>query len=92
MAKVKLIYKKRQFNCQKISDIPFDYEYSTINDMAIPITMIKQNIVVLKHKKIWGDERMVVLKAEGSKQMLKQKVFMILDMYFAGKLDILLLK
>ena len=48
MAKVKLIYSKREFAIKKESDLPLDYSYSQITDMAIPSEMYRNNITIQK--------------------------------------------
>ena len=92
MAKVKLIYEKKQFNIKKESDMPFDYSCCRISDMAIPIEMYKHDIDVVQQRKLHWDENLIILKSNDTKKELKCKVMTILNEYFSGRINIVALK
>ena len=92
MSKVKLIYKKREFDVERISDRPLNFAYSKITDMAIPVELYLKEIEVVKFKKTSYDETILILRSKDKKKFLKCNVMAILDMKFSGQIEIISLK
>ena len=89
MAKIKLVYEKRSFDVRQESNNPFDYSCCRISDIALPVKMYQHNIEVIKQKKIYGYENLIILKSKDKKKVLKCKIISILHEYFTGKINII---